>query len=143
MKNSVKSIIQSNGNITYYLPSILFNNKKPIAGIFSFFLIIIIFSNISSYYSDDKFLFFLFYFPSSLAVLFLISPRILVLKEDGIQYYCFWKTKWENIKDYDWKKDVLSIQTLDDKVYSVKGVDSNVYDEIVDVINKKINVAGK
>ncbi|MEZ0183740.1 PH domain-containing protein [Flavobacterium oncorhynchi] len=138
MKNSVKSVIQSNGNITYYLPSILFNNKKPIAGIFNFFLIIIIFSNSSSYHSDDKFL-----FSNFLGVLYLLSPRILVLKEDGIQYYSFWKTKWENIKDFDWKKDVLSIQTLNDKVYVVNGIDSNVYNEIVDVMNKKINVAGK
>lgn len=66
-----------------------------------------------------------------------------MLKEDGIQYYSFWKTKWENIKDFDWKKDVLSIQTLNDKVYVVNGIDSNVYNEIVDVMNKKINVAGK
>lgn len=139
-KKNIKTQIGYNESTVYHLPSILFNNKKPIVRIFNISIIILIFSNLFFHMSIDKFSFLLFYFPISLAILYLISPRTLVLSESGIQYYSFWKKKWKNIKEFSFKNNILILNTFEGKSIVVKNIDSNISKEVIDFISKKINV---
>ena len=140
MKNSVKSMTRFNGDTTYYLPSILFNNRQNISSLYYFLLFIPILYIVNSENKSVFALSFAFYFPALVVVFFLLTPRTLILRGNEIQHYSLWKEKWTNIKDFSLKNDVLTLETLDGKTRIVKNIDSNIAKEIIDFINQKINV---
>ncbi len=140
MKNSVKVMTRFNGDTTYYLPSIVFNNRQNISNLFYLLILAIVMFNIV--YRDNKSAFALSsaFYLTILILYFLLTPRTLILRENEIQHYSLWKEKWSNIKDFSLKNDVLTLETIDGKTRKVKNIDSDIAKEIIDFINQKINV---
>jgi len=127
-------------DLTVYLPSILFNNRKSIDRIFNILLLSLVVGNFI--FLESKYLFYIviIYLPVSLIAMLLITPRKLVLNQTEIRYHNIWKEKWVNIKNYTADDNMLIIKTFNNKERRIKVVQNEDIEVVVKYINERINV---
>lgn len=134
--NYMKTIKTIGDNAICMLPSIIFNKKT--INPFLALLLLIPFFLYSKY--NHSFLYFALLALILLVLMFLISPRKLILNSSNIQYHIFWKIKWPEFKSYSIEDGILTIKTTDGKEKTVKNLDAATSEKVEDFINKQINV---
>ena len=123
---------------TINLPSIIFNNTKSFNEIT---IIILYLSLLFLWYSRlvDSLIIYAISAVFLIAFAILISPKKMILNQYELIYDKYWKEKWSNIKNFNFKNDVLTLNTFEGKTRIVKNIDPNINKEIIDFINQKIN----
>jgi hypothetical protein len=124
---------------TINLPSIIFNNTKSFNAIT---IIILYLTLLFLWYSRFVHSLVIYAISSVFLIAFTIltSPKKMILNQYELIYDKYWKEKWSNIKNFNIKNDVLTLNTFEGKTRIVKNIDSNMAKEIIDFINQKINV---
>ncbi len=137
--NSNKTIlVNDKDNVIYYLPSILFNRKKPIKLLFKLPIIIALLIFGYGYYKPNiSFIVFVTFFISALIISILSAPRKLVFDKKGLKYHIFWKIKWSNFIDISYDKNELTIKTKNKKNRIIKMVKQQDFDFVAKYLNKK------
>ena len=103
-------------------PSMLFNNRHSYLQIFNVVLVLSLMINIMWLRYDKFFLIFSIYFCCSLVVLYLISPRKLVINQKEVRYHILWREKRSNIEDISIGVNVLTVCIKGGKKRTIRGL---------------------
>ncbi len=127
-------------DLTVYLPSILFNNRKSIDRIFNILILSLVVGNFI--FLESKYLFYIviIYLSVLLIAALLITPRKLVLNQTEIRYHNIWKEKWTNIDNCTVNNNILIIKTFNNKERRIKVVQNEDIEVVTKYINERINV---